>query len=1010
MNVLLLYSWEDGNEDASNWAAALCFELSKYKNIDPTFDLLWKPESNVLETIREKIENAQKIIVIVTKSYNQKIRERVGTVSYEEVIYKEIIEKSAEKNKILFVLKEKGIDLPDGWEGYNRFDLSEANFFAQESNYKANFRNIYETINQIVLCLIDKPIFSAQKVDKRKIPQQKRSSGFKQLYKQNETRNHRPDDQALSPSEQKKRLIKFITDNANQESFIMNYIKSGLSSDNNLNGRMTSLLFYEYFYIPRDDNEERKFRGIVKNLFSDTQHNMLCFQSDGGSGKSVFLRTLTANFNNSETYSYSFFDFSDIYDKSVNKEDMIFNRFRKTYRSIMKDSAWRAVYINQLRRLNDIQLPDSDLMFNLISFIGELKNGIKMLIPDKLDDWYTGYSKRAHAVKESADVNILFYILMVFYLIALGCKPQHRKQEKFIFIFDNIETFDNGNMARNIADYVQHVHSFLNKIFIEMNDQDTFFLKFTFVLSMRTSTYLPFGNIHTDLWNGGRNVIRLPFHDFTIDALNKKLLFLKVITNYEETLLFKSLYRIILFVLPKHVIDKVLDNNEKVDYREYRHFTKYRFLPFFNNNYRTSMQTLYTITTNAEMRDTYSTMLDETNKKSDKEYDYSINGLRLMIFRDIFNVLQENDYLSAIGFNQLCGSDEHSKTRMVLEFLYWSEVKYYIDYPNTPYEGESLIQLLNVFNHFMSIEQIASILYDTSVYIKRNRVKAAALYAWGYLVSYNNLDADFSEEEFKRTISQISKTNEMIITQNNERIMPEKIKVRLSDAGMCFVENYLRNPEFLMARHTSNGKQNALFSLDKIDNITEYVNTTYDTILNCINKIITGGEKVCVLYNPGKTTLCFYKSISKPWDILQCALFIRCQECIDMVREAIDYFDRFRIIQCIKQYDKEINNFLLDAVLKFYQLYDKINEEICTENCNTAIMSILKMWDGQLDNKIWSRFNQQKNIRVQRFRRIRHYYVFKEEKMKQAIQDLKQSNEIIDVYSYLSKAVPNRSP
>jgi hypothetical protein len=68
------------------------------------------------------------------------------------------------------------------------------------------------------------------------------------------------------------------------------------------------------------------------------------------------------------------------------------------------------------------------------------------------------------------------------------------------------------------------------------------------------------------------------------------------------------------------------------------------------------------------------------------------------------------------------------------------------------------------------------------------------------------------------------------------------------------------------------------------------------------------------------------------------------------------------------------------------------------------------MWDGQLDNKIWSRFNQQKNIRVQRFRRIRHYYASKEEKMEQAIQDLKQSNEIIDVYSYLSKAVPNRSP
>lgn len=87
-----------------------------------------------------------------------------------------------------------------------------------------------------------------------------------------------------------------------------------------------------------------------------------------------------------------------------------------------------------------------------------------------------------------------------------------------------------------------------------------------------------------------------------------------------------------------------------------------------------------------------------------------------------------------------------------------------------------------------------------------------------------------------------------------------------------------------------------------------------------------------------------------------------------------------------------------------------INEKIGANNCNKAILSILNTWDGQFDKKIWSRILQQKYIRIQRFRMIRRYYVYKEENMEQTIQQLKQSVEIIDIYSYLSKAVSNHTP
>lgn len=1036
IDVVILYSWEDDHEYASNWAAALCTNLASYSDINPSFDLMWEPHSNVKEEIKEKIEKAQKIIVIVSKSYNEKIAGKYGMVSYEAEIYNEIIHKSKDKNKILFVLKEKNITLPKGWEDYRRFDLSEANYSTYDGIYISDFQRIRtiigKTINSIVLCLKDESEYRIERATKKKNPRSQKPKDLEGLFKKKAKENTLVRyDSFLPQREQENRLINFINRNANEMTFVINYIKSGVSEENDLHERMTPYLFVKHFYVPREDSEEGRLNKIIKDLFNDIQHNMLCFQSDRGSGKSVFLKTLADRYiinDNRNRYTYELLDFSDIHDKNITKEYLLYDRissilyrkFRKKYRSIIKDTTWGQNFRKKIEKLNEIELPSSgnNLLRNFRKLLNELKNAVETLAPSKLDDWYDdwyeGYSKRVQSFRDSADHDMLFYVLMVFYLFALECKPPQtkNKNERYIVVFDNIETFDNGNLAHEIAEYIQKIHSFISRVYTEMGDRDTFFTKFTFIISMRTSTKILFGNIHTDLWNGGKNVIGLTYHDFTVEALVKKIVFLKkYLKDYLNTRLYQSLYQFMLFILPKSEIERALNGNISKDYKIYD-FTKNRFLPLFNNNYRIAMDYLFQISTNYESNLTYSALLENVNTKIDKMYDYSINGLRLMVIREIFDDLQEHGFLSQMGFNKLTGSEDYSMTRMVLEFLYWSEIKHYIDLRFSSYEGEDIIKFINVFQYFMPIDKIASILYDMSLYIKNNAAKAATLYAWGHLICFTNLDVNLSEESFTEFIKSIYSFNEQELKLDNYKITPSKIKVKLSDAGMCFVEYYMRNPEFYMARYMGEAKQNALFSLVNNENIEEYADIVYSIIRNCIDKIIKGGENVCVLYKRDDNTLCFYKMRNKHQsDMLQCALFIRCQECFEMVREAIGYFDRLRITRCYtlnnehyQLINSELNSCILKKIAAFYQLYEEINKVIFEEQCDSAVYDIMKLWNGRYDTFVNKSIENAKYKRTHRERPIINYYANIAEDIGSAINELEQIKEIdisdgIDLYS-----------
>lgn len=1019
INIQVLYSWEKNSFLAKEWTMALCLELSSYRGIKAECDMLWEPESDIKASIKSKIEAADRIIIVVTKSYNEKIKQSTGMVSYEESIYKEILKKTEEKNKILFILKDKKIDLPEGWEGYNRVDLSLANI----DDYSVHKDSIEKKIDDIILFLSNQPEYKIPiSSDKKPIPKSSRVLSFKELFLSESTNMDEGHDKTLRLCDQERILKNYIEKNAEQRSFVDEYIKVGLAGDNNFNDKISPELFLKHFFVERSNDDEQKYKRTITELFGSYTHNMLCLQSDRGSGKTVFLKTIAyryAEITKNSRYHYNtiIFDFSNINDKSVTKESVIFQKLKKIYRRIMKDSVpgWRNSFVEKLQELEMIEFPTSGLMFNLNDFELELKDAVQLLAPsDNLDDWYYGYSKRVEQIKNKADKNILFILLLTFYLLALESMPDtsikkdgKTKQNRFVIVFDNIETFDNGEMAKKISDYVQKCHGFIQKIYGELNNKDTFFTTFTFVLSMRTSTFLPFGNQHTNLWSGEKYIKRLKYYDFTIEALIKKIIFLKRIKNYKDSYLFKTLVNVLSIMIPRRTIFESIESDTAILSHE-KYFATYRYLPLFNNNYRRAMEMITGALTNDSTCELYLQLLGMLSGRQRVSYDNLISGIRKMIIRHIFDDLFSNGYLSTIGFKGLTGGEESSMTRMILEFLYWSEIRHLANSPATEFEGVEISKLIWVFKHFCTKECLANTLYDLSIYVNRSRERANALYAWAYLIYYRKLDADLSDEEFKRIIYSIFESPNHTIKLHDMRFEPSQIKVKLSDAGMCFVQNYMRDAEFLMARNKDEYKLSALYSLTSTEEIQRYISLLFDIISNCIKKIIIKGEKVCKLYGNNKER-CVFEVHRYDFDVMQCSLFIRYQECLDMIRESIDYLDRFRLSYYERKGDNNVNSMILENIKAFYGLYTTVNNYLLECDCKNKIESFIKMWNGSYNTICVERINRCDNKRIDRNRPIQNYYVFNNEKFENAIQKLNNDEPLSSLYRVIEKQIAGES-
>lgn len=725
MKVLVLYSWEENADYAQKWTMALCKELSDYEDIDASCDMLFVPKSDIKEDLKEKILEADKILVVVTDSYNYKIEHKTGMVSYEEQIYKTVIKENKSNNKILFLLKSKNGSLPQNWNSYNRIDVSRFNateFFEMTSEEK---KTIYEDI--IRFC-ISKPKYELQKKSKKKkLPETKSVKSFNQFF----SSYYADIEPKKTIIQQEKDLIKYIKENLEQDSFVDKYIKAGLSADLNLNERLTPELFIKHFLVKGDPEKERQYNSIVKNLFLSNHHNMLCIQSDGGSGKSTFIHTLgykdEHKINKNDIYNSIIIDLSNYIENLATKEDILFQLLKKKYRQMSRNdepgrdyyTKWRSNFVEKSNKLKEVAF-NGVRIFKLREFQDKLNSFLDVIIPSNdIEDWYSGYSNRLTNAKEGEDVNILFVILLITYLLVLDSKPKpHNKKEHFTIVFDNIETYDNGETAKYIANYIESCHVFIRKVFTELGEIDNFYMKFTFVTVVRTSTLIHFGNTQSELWGAGKYIKHISFFDFTTEALLKKMIFLKKIKGYENSKLYKKLYLMLSIIMPQKQLNRCLENPEEFD-PAYNHFTTHRLLPLFNNNFRRAMGYL---SKSILSEDNYPIVLKkiyETEKNGDVFYDFSIHGLRMKIFRDIFHEFQDNGYFKIMGFSKNTNGEACSLTRMILSFLYWDELSSLSNSSSGTYDGALLKDLIIRLSEYRKPFEAAQALYGLSLFANR---------------------------------------------------------------------------------------------------------------------------------------------------------------------------------------------------------------------------------------------------------------------------------------------------
>jgi hypothetical protein len=1013
-NVLVLYSWEGDNTNSKEWACALCYELDKYNSINATCDMLWEPSSNVNKTVRQKIIAADRIAVIVTANYNERIKTDTGMVSYEESIYNEIIMNSTTNNDIVFILKESRINLPRNWEEYMRYDYSMINDYDYATIKDEDKKELYDKLVRFFLnipefCI---PAFSAHFDNPVSHP----AKSFDELFnisalkiEEDEAANDKP------LSLQEKELIAFIKSNKDQQGFILKYIQAGLASDLNLHGKMTPMLFDRYFMVRRTHTDEEKYDTIINGLFKSKHYNMLCIQSDGGSGKTIFIKSMSyrnrevTHSNTKYRYNNTMIDLSNT-NEGRSKEEIIFQMFKKIYRRISKNDAnegtysrlWRRNFVNRLESIKNVQFVADDIITKMYEFEEQLNLIIDIIIPNKsIIDWYVGYSRRLEQAKETNN-STLFIIIFLLYLMALDTRPIVDKEERHIIVFDNIETFDNGNTAKWISNYIQKCHSFIRSIFEELGETDSFFTKFTFVFAMRTSTALPFGNKQSDIWNGSKYIRRLEFFDFTPTALLLKLRFLERIPQIQGSSLYRYLHLIILTIIPQRSIERFLATGE-FDNDDMRYFASYRFMHLFNNNFRTAMQYIADTITDDDIFNVFQNRITGLEGRGSTIYNYAINGIRMIICRQIFNDFEINGSLKTFGFAMLSGSEQHSITRVVLSYLYWSEVQHNKDFPNEPYYGILLYDLVENLNSFYNFEEISTVLYNLSIFTNRDLEKEAALKAWGNLIIYENLDYYLSKSDLTKIIENCLKNKDAKVIYEENIIETKSIYVKLSSAGMCFEQYYIRSFEFIMSRCMEARNIPALFLLNKYQDIDTALQKVYKIVSNCINKLIAEGISSCILYGYyGENKRCVYQKDDSDCRIFSCALFIRYQECMDLIKDSIDYIDRFRVQFNSEEENNDINKLLLDNIMSFYKLYNVAKERMLpVEGHNSSNLQYLTNWDYPHNDVLNKAITDQieNGTRISKTRPVQTYYCRNDEDISSVIEKLKEVPSTDSLYN-----------
>ena len=379
----------------------------------------------------------------------------------------------------------------------------------------------------------------------------------------------------------------------------------------------------------------------------------------------------------------------------------------------------------------------------------------------------------------------------------------------------------------------------------------------------------------------------------------------------------------------------------------------------------------------------------EIERKNAIFYDFSIHGVRMKIFRDIFHEFKENGYFRVMGFSDNLDNGDCSLTRMVLSYLYWDEFNSLVNKKQGVYEGAYLKDLITKLSRYRKSSDVAKALYGLSLFANKMPEKKEALNAWGNLITYKSLNIDLDESAFYKIIEQcVSNQNGSEISIGKNNINISTVRVKLSDAGMCFAQHYIRSFEFLVCRNSIENNSSLFFVGESM--AKEQIDGIIKVLEDCINKIIMPSKDFCCLWKEDKCKC----NIDDRNTLFSCNLFLRYQECLDLIRENIWYVDRYRVAYYIEHRDDAYNIELVDKISALYGLYGKVVETVKLDNTHDCLLSkFLTIWNPLPNMQHIENLSeeQRKSTRMNLIRPIQSYFSCQREDAKNALVHIKEN-------------------
>lgn len=738
------------------------------------------------------------------------------------------------------------------------------------------------------------------------------------------------------------KLKEHLRIHAAERNFVASYLVSGLAPQNNFSGILTPELFKKYFYVKRDEYEN-SINSVIRELFTDTNCNVMGLRAHGGSGKTIFINMLKTRIpteNNVEYINIDFESNSTETNKYAVVTGAILKRARKWLRALFDEKSTTQYQDAFFDYIDDVQQifkedDDFDEFIDIWNSICkelhnpeniEISNIIKQVIRPK------SFGVIETATNQEGLIGIeLACLILVLLIVAKPSDDNH-----YIIVFDNLEAITSRDLS-DLPTVITKTWYFINKICTHL--KVSFCNKITCIIAVRTTTNLFLNEPqYQSFWGvDDKYIVDLQYEDFSAEALLRKLKFLADDEYLKNSILYEKVHLICSMLCSQRTINEFLNEKELTEV-DYKIFTKEKLAPFFGNNFRQLISHLCELLSNQDVFCRIKELLSLGEEES--LYNITMNGIRGIMFNAIFKTFSQRDIFSYFGIDSISGRPTHSITRILLSFLYWDKIKFRLlnrGHIET-YRGVSLKRIVDVFKFFYSgdeIREFARILYRLSPFHAYDATKTEKLAQWSYFITFSDIRSSISERKLYDIIqSYLTSGNCEFMDSHQENYNLDSIMLNLSEAGLCYVSSISYNFEFFNSRNRDLSTALFMFNNEKDNGFGTY---KFDVVIrqnlcnleNFITGMIKNGKNSCYLYsNRKRKEDCILATQDKfaGYSSFGCSLYIRYLDVISCVIEFINYISRYRQFLWYKFKDVDADNVLLDLIEQYAKPLNDIRQ------------------------------------------------------------------------------------